>query len=116
MKVEYGLQTDTTILQELGRCIMGRRIERNLTQAGLALQAGVSKRTVERLEAGESTQLANFLRILRALELLDTLDVLLPETGPGPMELLRHRGRERMRVRPKRTAEPKQPWTWGDEP
>lgn len=116
MREDYGLHTDTAILKELGRRITTRRIERNLTQADLAGRAGVAKRTVERLEAGESTQLANFLRILRALELLDTLDVLLPESGPGPLELLRHRGRERKRVRPGRTAEPKQPWTWGDEP
>lgn len=116
MRDEYGLHTDTSILEELGRRITARRIERNLTQAELAVKAGVAKRTVERLEAGESTQLANFLRILRALELLDMLAALLPETGPGPMELLRHRGRERKRVRPNRTAEPKQPWTWGDDP
>ena len=48
---------DEVILRELGERLARVRLERNLTQAGLAEQAGVSKRTVERLESGGVTQL-----------------------------------------------------------
>jgi DNA-binding XRE family transcriptional regulator len=44
--------TDEGILRELGARLAGVRLGHNLTQAALAEQAGVSKRTVERLESG----------------------------------------------------------------
>jgi transcriptional regulator with XRE-family HTH domain len=44
--------TDEVILGELGGRLAKIRLEHNLTQAQLATQAGVAKRTVERWEAG----------------------------------------------------------------
>ena len=49
MKIEPQL-TDEAVLQELGGRLTQSRIGHNLTQAALAEQAGVSKRTIERLE------------------------------------------------------------------
>jgi len=43
--------TDDSVLAELGGRLARIRLDRNLTQAQLAEQAGVSKRTIERLEA-----------------------------------------------------------------
>jgi transcriptional regulator with XRE-family HTH domain len=107
--------TDAGALAELGRRLTRARLDGNLTQADLAREAGVSKRTVERLEAGESTQLGNLLRVLRALDLLGRLDALVPEGSPSPVEQLRLEGRQRERVRSKATASGAKPWTWGDE-
>ena len=45
--------SDEAILQALGERLAGARLARNLTQAALAEQAGVAKRTVERLEAND---------------------------------------------------------------
>mgnify|MGYP000461714881 CR=1 FL=1 len=45
-----------------------------LTQADLAHEAGVSKRTVERIEAGASAQMASLIRIFRVLDLMPALD------------------------------------------
>ena len=45
--------TDAAVLTELGGRLTRLRLERNLTQAQLAEQAGVSKRTVQRLESGD---------------------------------------------------------------
>ena len=80
------LMTDDALLQELGRRIAQQRLDRNLSQAQLAEQAGISKRTLERLEAGASaTQLSLFLRVLRQLDLLERLDLLiLDELGYVP--------------------------------
>ena len=77
------LMTDEALLKELGGRIAQQRLDRNLSQAQLAEQAGISKRTLERLEAGAAaTQLSLFLRVLRQLDLLERLDLLLPEPQP----------------------------------
>ena len=114
MKIE-GLLTDESILVELGKRLTQRRLELELTQADLADQAGISKRTVERIEAGATTQLATLIRILRALELLDGVENLIPEPGPRPMDLLKLKGRQRQRAPRKKKAARDEPWTWGDE-
>lgn len=114
MKIEY-LQTDQTILAELGERLAQRRLQRQLTQAELAEQAGVSKRTVERIEAGATTQLSTLIRILRVLQLLDRLEGLIPAIGPRPMDLLKLKGKERQRVTRKRKPSDPEPWQWGDE-
>ncbi len=48
-----GLLTDEAVLAELGARIAGRRVELQLTQAAVAEQAGIAKRTLERMEAGQ---------------------------------------------------------------
>jgi transcriptional regulator with XRE-family HTH domain len=107
--------TDEAVLQELGGRLTRARIEHNLTQAALAEQAGVSKRTVERLESGEvATQLSGFLRVCRALGLLERLDLLLPEPVASPMAQLKQAGRKRQRARGKKAATAKTKWTWGE--
>ncbi|THD64880.1 helix-turn-helix transcriptional regulator [Phenylobacterium sp.] len=110
------LATDEFITTELGHRLEAERLAQDLTQAQLAAQAGVSKRTVERLENGESSTLANLIRCLRALDRLAGLDALLPEPQPNPVSVLKLRGKTRQRARP--TAEGRsaaKPWVWGDE-
>jgi len=114
MKIE-GLLTDEAILAELGGRLVQRRLELQLTQEILAEQAGVSKRTVERIEAGATTQTSTLIRILRVLELLDRLEILVPEAGPRPMDLIRLKGKARKRASGKRKPTDKGPWRWGDE-
>ena len=110
------MMSDAAVLLELGHRLSRRRVELALTQADLAREAGVAKRTVERVEAGESTQAANLIRILRTLNLLDAINAAIPESGPRPMDLLKLKGKERQRVSAKkRSEEPRKEWSWGDE-
>ena len=106
--------TDEAVLAELGARLSSLRLSRGMTQAELAHDAGISKRTVERIEAGQSTQLTSFIRILRTLDLLDGLELFLPPPQPGPMDLLRRSGRTPQRASGS-TAPLDEPWTWGDE-
>ena len=64
------LLTDDAILAEIGARVTRYRIHLQLTQADLADRAGVSKRTVERIEAGTSAQMSSMIRVLRALDLV----------------------------------------------
>lgn len=110
------LLTDDAILAELGTRVARCRLERQLTQADVAEQAGVSKRTVERIEAGASAQLASLIRVLRALAMLAALDRLLPEATPRPMDLLKRKGKVRQRASSRRSSERSNtPWSWDDE-
>jgi transcriptional regulator with XRE-family HTH domain len=119
MKIDHNL-TDEATLAALGTRLGRTRLERNLTQRELAEQAGVERKAIQRIEAGESVTLTSFIRVLRALGLLEALDQLLPEPVPSPIEQLKLRGRERRRAsgsrgrRPPRKAETGH-WRWGDE-
>jgi transcriptional regulator with XRE-family HTH domain len=113
MYIEPSLN-DETILGEIGRRLAKRRIALGYTQAHLADQAGIAKRTVERIEAGNPTQMTNIIRILRVLGWLENLERLIPEIGPSPMDLLKLKGKERQRASKQRVQSDKS-WTWGDE-
>jgi putative transcriptional regulator len=111
--------SDESIHKELGRRLSRTRLERNLSQQQLAHEAGVSKATIERLEAGEPLKSTSLIRVLRALGLLASLDRLIPEPLPSPVERLRLQGRQRRRARGggRRESPPEEagPWRWGDE-
>ena len=109
--------TDEAILSELGGRLARVRLEQNLTQAQLAEQAGVSKRTVERLESGGvATQLSGFIRVCRVLDVIERFDALVPEPVPSPVEQLKLGGRKRRRASATKTVKPSsKKWQWGDE-
>lgn len=112
-------RTDNALLQALGQRLAELRLAENLSQAELAERAGVSKRTVERAEAGAAAlQVNNLLRLLRALQALDTLDQLVPPATLSPIDQYQRRGRPRQRASGERKPDPSNdaPWTWGDEP
>ncbi len=122
----HPIMSDDAVLAELGGALAARRIEMELTQAELAKQAGIGKRTVERIEAGHSCQSSALIRILRILDLLSNLDQLIPPAGPSPMDLLKRKGKTRKRASSKRrTVDTSSPskreapvgkeWVWGDE-
>jgi len=110
------LDHDEAMLEELGRRLAQLRIEMNLTQADLARQAGVGKRTLERLEAGETTQTRTLFRILRELDLLSRLDVLLPEPKVRPRHVVKEGGGLPQRATKKKPSHDSTgEWKWGDE-
>lgn len=128
--------SDDAVLAELGQRLSRYRIDAGLTQQALSEKAGISKSTLERMEAGGASQLPNLIRVLRALDMLSMLDVAIPPPIPRPMELLRRQRKIPQRVRTRQpagdAASPRhhQPdarteenqdmpsgsrWIWGDE-
>ena len=119
MRIDQRL-TDEAVLGELGERLARLRLQRNLTQVQLAEEAGVDRKAVVRVEAGEPVQLLTLVRVLRALGHLEALDTLVPPPQASPLELLELRGRSRKRARPgsrksSRSEEAGEPWRWGDE-
>lgn len=114
MKIS-NLLTDNAVLAEIGQRVARRRLDFQFTQADVAEQAGVSKRTVERLEAGISAQTSTLIRIFRVLDLLSALDHMIPEAVTRPMDLLKRKGKARQRASSRRSPHPSdKPWTWED--
>jgi transcriptional regulator with XRE-family HTH domain len=106
---------------ELGDRIAVARIASGLTQAQLGVAAGVAKRTVERLEAGDGCQFSSVLAILKALGRLGRLELVLPSTRPTPLEQLAEASQSSRSSRPRRVrrtpapAPDNGPFQWGDQ-
>lgn len=108
--------SDEATLRELGSRVSRCRLNKNWTQSALAKAAGVSQRTVHRVEHGHSTQTSNLIRILRALDLLRNLEAFIPEPAISPMQQIKLNRKTRRRASTRSdTSKPKEPWSWGDE-
>lgn len=90
-----GFETNERILAELGTRLKSERIRQRLKQEDLAERSGVGKSTVERLEKGESVQFLNLIKIMRVLNLLNSIEVLLPSAEMSPMEYLYAKAQKR---------------------
>ena len=116
LKKRSGGSTDRQILSDLGARLARLRLDRNLTQEQFAHEAGVSKRTVVRLEQGQSSQLLNFIRVLRALHLLEQFAAVIPAPFISPIAQMTRASQQRRRSTGKRaTSKVAAPWTWGDD-
>ncbi len=96
--MDYQAGTDIQILKTLGERIRKRRININLSQMALAEKAGISRRTVQAIEMGNSISMDKFIAILRAMDSLDGLDNFMPEVEISPLLLAKHKGKERKRA------------------
>lgn len=99
-------------IRELGQKIKTYRIMKELSQQDLEDKTGVSKRSISRLEQGESVQVDNLFKILLALDLGDNIELLVPDQTKRPSFYLDKTDNKPKRVR-KKTE--KNEFKWGDE-
>jgi putative transcriptional regulator len=114
-KIDFSIATSEQIGIALCKQLGNIRLTRNLTQAQLAKESGVSIGTIRRLEAGQVVSLDTFIRILMALGLQQNLKTLLPDPTIRPVERVSLDGSERKRARPVQENGESSTWTWGDE-
>jgi transcriptional regulator with XRE-family HTH domain len=82
----------------LGEQLHALRLSKNLDQITTAGKAGISEKALRNLEAGRGSTTESLLRVLKALDSLDGLELLAPKPSVSPLALLR-RSKPRQRVR-----------------
>jgi transcriptional regulator with XRE-family HTH domain len=107
--------SDAAILKEIGLRISRNRLNKNMAQNALAAEAGVSTPTIQRAEKGASVQLLKFIRILRALNLIENIESLAPELAVSPLQQLKMRGKIRQRASSPQEDGREADWSWGDK-
>jgi len=96
--MDWYSMSDPAIMAEMGKRLRENRLRRNYTQSELAGKAGISVLSVQNLERGRSVSLSTFISVLRFLRILANLDNLIPEPPVSPVDLLKLKGKTRMRA------------------
>lgn len=86
----------------IGERVSAWRKLRELRQEDLAEQAGVGVSTLARLESGKNCSILNLISILRALGKLDWLAAVSNDTAVSPVQMVKIKAKEKLRVRQKR--------------
>lgn len=102
-------------LKALGKKIAELRIARQLKQTELAYEAGVSHRTLQRLEAGEVVKSDGLLKVIKCLDRLEVMMAALDSSGFSPYEMLADAGLKVSQLDRQRSA-PGQPAHGGVKP
>jgi transcriptional regulator with XRE-family HTH domain len=113
-KTDFSLAPIPEIEAEIGRRLESIRLAENISQSSLADEAGVSRRTITRLENGGGISVETLIRIMRALGIANRLEALLPDPSLRPVERVRFKGKQRQRARQTADSKPGD-WTWGDD-
>ena len=113
-EIDFSISTSDQIEAALCKQIENIRLSRNMTQAQLAKEAGVSPRTIGRFEKGQGVSLDTFIRVLTALGIQQNLETLLPDPSVRPIERIGISGGERKRARPGVNINKQPTWSWGD--
>lgn len=111
IKMNY-YKSNQEYIKELGQKIKTYRILQDMSQQELEDKSGVSKRSICRLENGESVQVDNLFKILISLGLGDNIEMLVPDQTKRPSYYLENEGSKHQRVRKKTN---KNHFKWGDE-
>ncbi len=91
------------VLREVGARLKALRLQQNLRVKDLAADAGVSPRTIDRLEAGGNIGTENLVRVMRGLGRLQAFEAFIPVPEVSPYDIERLKGRVRQRASSPRT-------------
>src|SRR5258708_841773 len=103
--------TNTEIAEHLAQAIKAWRISPQgaaMSQVELAHKSGIGLTPLKRFEKTGAITLRNLVALLRALNLLDGLETLIPEPdAPGPLAVLAAEQKRTQRKRASRTGTPR---------
>ena len=89
--------TDKAIAKEMGGRLKALRLRLNMKQKDVAESSGLSITAVQGAEKGETT-IVTLVKVLRALDSLETLDAFIPEPEISPLALAKLEGKKRKRA------------------
>lgn len=113
--IDFTLAASSDIEAAICQRLEKIRVAKNVTQAQLAEEAGVSRRTITRMENGEGVSFDTFIRVARALGLAEHLASLLPDPDVRPIERVRRKGQERKYARSNKRSHASakaSDWSW----
>ena len=102
LAMDWNSLSNSVIVIEIGNRLKSYRIKKKLSQQDIANQAGVSLFTVAKIERGKPVSISVLLPVMRVLRLLDNFEMLLPEIGISPVEMLKLQGKTPKRIRTKK--------------
>src|SRR5215470_7041030 len=82
-------RTPEELQSELGRRLQQLRLSRNLDQRTAADKAGITRSALQNLEAGRGSSVKTLIRMLKALNYLEGIEILAPEPTVNPLALLK---------------------------
>lgn len=85
-------------LIEIGERVRRQRLNRNISQKELAEKAGIGLNSIARLEDGKGSTLANLVRVLNAMDVLQGLEAFLPIPEISPIQLAKLQGKVRRKA------------------
>jgi transcriptional regulator with XRE-family HTH domain len=94
--------TDNEVLSEVGSRLRSYRLQQNLSVADVAAKAGVNSNTVVNVEAGKNSRLKTIVSLLRVYGRIETMNAFLPPPQLSPLQLVKNRGRPRLRASKRR--------------
>lgn len=94
---DFRFMTPEQVTTELGRRIRAYRLQGNLDQRAVAERAGIARRTLQGLEQGSGSTVETLVRVLKALDRVQSLEAFLPEPSVSPIALF-ERPKERQRA------------------
>lgn len=108
---DWFAMSDDAIINSIGAYIKHHRIEQNRTQQDVADDAGINRATLSYLENGDIVNISTLIQVLRALDLLNVLDIFTITNQINPIELAKLEEQRRKRASNKRKNEkPKSDW------
>ena len=99
-------KTNQEIASDLGEQIKNARLQLNRTQADIALQANISRRALQALEAGGGSSLETFIAVCRCIGKTDWIYTFAPTPAVNPMLMLQLKTRAEKMIR-ERASKPR---------
>jgi transcriptional regulator with XRE-family HTH domain len=81
-------KTNDEVLWELGSRIKNLRLGRNIPVDQLAERSGLNRKTILELESGGDVRLSSLIKLLRGLNMINTLEASFPDVLPGGEAIL----------------------------
>ncbi|HBG61932.1 MAG: hypothetical protein A2Y03_09625 [Omnitrophica WOR_2 bacterium GWF2_38_59] len=97
MKDLYAIN-NKAILSEIGERLKRKRLEKNMSQQSLADITGLDRTTIGYAEKGKTFSILTLIEIMRGLKILDELNLFLSDPGLSPLELVKLKGKQRVRA------------------
>ena len=90
--------SDVAAVKEIGRNLQLIRLNQDISQQELAVQAGLSRLTISQVENGRPASMLTLVQLLRALGRLDVLEVLEESATISPLQAARLARQQRQRA------------------